>query len=63
MQTMSQISTFKIYGADSGGVGQAHVHYKALTKIFLLNLIIPFVASNYSHNNGCIVIIDGYCYC
>ena len=42
------------------GVGQAHVHYKALTKIFLWNIIVPSVVSNKSYNNGSIVII---CYC
>jgi len=36
-----------------GGVGQDHVHYKALTKIFLLNVVLLPAASNKSHSNGC----------
>ena len=44
------------------GVGQDHVHYKALTKIFLSNVVLLPGASNKSHNNGCIVIIDDYYY-
>jgi len=42
------------------GVGQDHVYYKALTKIFLLNVVLLPDASNKSHNNHCIVIIDDY---
>ena len=41
----------------SGGVGQDHVNYKALTKIFLLNVVLLHGASNKSHSNGCIAII------
>ena len=58
------------------GVGQDHVHYKVLTKIFLLNIVILSVESNKSRNNGCtviikvlviiiiiiIIVIDDYCY-
>ena len=44
------------------GVGQDHVHYKALAKIFLLKVVLLPGASNKSHNNGCIVIIDDYYY-
>jgi len=39
------------------GVGQYHMHYKALTKIFLLNVVLLPGASNKSHSNGCIVMI------
>jgi len=39
------------------GVGQDHVHYKALAKIFLLNVVLLPGASNKSHSNGCIVMI------
>ena len=49
--------------ADPGGVGHDHVHYEALTKLFLLNLIILSVKSNKLHYEGCIVIIDDFCYC
>ena len=46
-----------------GGVGEDHVHYEALTEIFLLNIILLSVESSKSLNNDCNVIIDGYCYC
>ena len=39
------------------GVDQDHVHYKVLTKIFLLNVVLLSGASNKSHSNGCIVMI------
>ena len=43
-------------GGGGEGVGQDHAHYEALTKIFLLNIIILSVESNKSHNNDCLMI-------
>ena len=34
-----------------------------LAKMFLLNIVMLSVTSNKSHSNGCIVILDDYCYC
>ena len=51
-----------LWVSHTQGVGQDHVHYKALTKIFLLNVVLLPGASNKSHNNGSIVIIDDYYY-
>jgi len=42
---------------DVRGVGHDPVHYEALTKIFLLNIVLL------SLNNDCNMITDGHCYC
>ena len=39
-----------------GTVGQDHVHYKALTKIFLVKVVELLIEGNKSHNYDCIVI-------
>ena len=49
--------------ATPGGVGQDHVHYKALTKTILLNTVILIVESNKSHNNDCNITTDDNYYC
>jgi len=44
-----------------GLVGQDHMHYKALTKIFLLNIVLLSVDSSKSLNNDCNMTTDGHC--
>ena len=43
-------------------VGQDHVHYEVLTKIFQFSfyVVIPTVESNKSYNNYCIMTIDDH---
>ena len=44
------------------GVGHDYVHYKALTKIILIDTVVLSVESSKSHNNNCNMITGGHCY-
>jgi len=39
------------------------MHHKALTEIFLLNVVMPSVESDKLHKEGFIIIIDDFYYC